>query len=62
PYAIPGDYMWISERMTYAVVGQWGILRVLPKGGAAAQKSAEAPVREPENGIGNDRSLAIRTR
>jgi len=32
PYAIPGDYMWISERMTYAVVGQWGVMRVLPKG------------------------------
>jgi hypothetical protein len=42
PHAIPGDYMWISERMTYAIVGQWGILRVVPGPPAAIQEGTTA--------------------
>jgi hypothetical protein len=31
PYALPGDYVWMSHRMAYAEAGQWGFLRVLPR-------------------------------
>jgi FtsP/CotA-like multicopper oxidase with cupredoxin domain len=30
PYALPGDYLWMSHRLAYAEAGQWGLLRVLP--------------------------------
>ncbi len=47
PHAIPGDYMWISERMPSAIAGQWGILRVTPeKGGAKQRKTAESDSKE----------------
>jgi len=32
PFALPGDYVWMNNRMPYMEAGQWGLLRVLPKG------------------------------
>ncbi len=47
PHEIPGDYMWSSERMTYAIAGQWGILRVLPKAGGSQPSQADKAVAGP---------------
>ncbi len=50
PHAIPGDYMWSSERMPYAIAGQWGVLRVLPKRDEGrAATSAELGQRVPRS-------------
>ena len=38
PHEVAGEYMWSSERMPYAIAGQWGILRVLPKAGNTLRK------------------------
>ncbi len=38
PHEIAGDYMWSSERMTYSIAGQWGILRVRSTDGRPKQK------------------------
>jgi hypothetical protein len=32
PFHLPGDYVWQNHRMPFAAAGQWGYLRVLPKG------------------------------
>jgi hypothetical protein len=32
PYQLPGDYVYMNHRPAYIDAGQWGLLRVLPKG------------------------------
>ncbi len=32
PHQIPGDYLYMNHRAAYLDAGQWGLLRVLPKG------------------------------
>ena len=32
PHQLPGDYVYMNNRAAYIDAGQWGILRVLPKG------------------------------
>lgn len=32
PYQLPGDYVYMNHRAAYIDAGQWGLLRVLPKG------------------------------
>jgi len=32
PFKLPGDYLYMNNRMPYMAAGQWGILRVLPSG------------------------------
>jgi hypothetical protein len=32
PHQLPGDYVYMNHRPAYIDAGQWGILRVLPKG------------------------------
>jgi hypothetical protein len=32
PHQLPGDYVYMNHRPAYTDAGQWGILRVLPKG------------------------------
>ncbi len=32
PHQLPGDYIYMNHRAAYIDAGQWGILRVLPKG------------------------------
>ncbi len=32
PYHLPGAYIWQNHRMPFAQAGQWGYLKVLPKG------------------------------
>jgi FtsP/CotA-like multicopper oxidase with cupredoxin domain len=42
PHAIPGDYLWSSQRMPYAIAGQWGLLRVLPEQAGAETATTAA--------------------
>jgi len=32
PYQLPADYLYMNHRMAYQEGGQWGFLRVLPRG------------------------------
>lgn len=32
PWQVPGDYVYMNHRPAYTDAGQWGLLRVLPKG------------------------------
>ena len=32
PHQLPGDYVYMNHRPAYIDAGQWGLLRVLPKG------------------------------
>jgi hypothetical protein len=32
PAQLPGDYVYMNHRPAYIDAGEWGILRVLPKG------------------------------
>jgi hypothetical protein len=50
PHASAGDYMWSSERMPYAIAGQWGVLRVLesPAKPTAAEARAAFHVESPK--------------
>jgi len=46
PRKVIGDYMWSSERMVYAISGQWGILRVLPAQGASQRSTVKTVAEE----------------
>ncbi len=37
PHQLPGDYVYMNHRPAYIDSGQWGILRVLPKGDKSIQ-------------------------
>ncbi len=37
PHQLPGDYVYMNHRPAYADAGQWGLLRVLPKGDKSIQ-------------------------
>ena len=43
PQQRPGDYLWGNHRLPYLKAGQWGLLRVTPKEGAARGPEPLAP-------------------
>ncbi|MBT4522145.1 MAG: multicopper oxidase domain-containing protein, partial [Halieaceae bacterium] len=57
PHHIAGEYMWSSERMTYAIAGQWGILRVKPRAGAPKKMQAASSIKN-EHAANSTRTAA----